>query len=68
VRRLRGESLDKIADEIVMVSNAVTKMRKTRLSEDTLMLLIQDAVGSDGKAGGSFRSRPSKPCSMAWKR
>jgi hypothetical protein len=44
-RRLRGESLDKLADEIVMISNAVRKLKQSRLSEDTLYLLVQNAIG-----------------------
>ncbi len=45
LKRLRGESLNKIADEIVMVSEAVRRvMSQTRLTEDTLLLLIQNAM------------------------
>jgi hypothetical protein len=44
-KRLRGEPLDKIADEIVMISNAVRKIRATGLTERTMLLLIQDAIG-----------------------
>jgi hypothetical protein len=47
IHRLRGESLDVIADEIVMISDAVRKMMSTRLNEDTLLLLIQNAVGQN---------------------
>lgn len=46
LRRLRGESLDKLADEIVMISDAVQKLKTSRLSDNALMLLIQDAIGS----------------------
>jgi hypothetical protein len=46
VRRLRGESLDKLADELVMISDAVKKLRNSRITENTLLLLIQDAIGS----------------------
>lgn len=48
-RRLRGESLDKIADEIVLISDAITKLRKTKLTEDTMLLLIQDAIGTSAQ-------------------
>lgn len=47
-KRLRGESLDVIADEIVMVSDAIKKMRTSRLTEDTMLLLIQNAIGQSG--------------------
>lgn len=58
VRRLRGESLDKIADEIVMISDAVRTMMSSRLSEDTLLLLIQNAVGQN--ASTRYKKLPLK--------
>lgn len=45
VRRLRGAPLDVLADEIVMVSDAVKRLRKTRLTDETLHLLVQNAIG-----------------------
>ena len=48
-RRLSGESLEEIADEIVMISNAIRKLRATRLTEDTLLLLMQNAIGQNQK-------------------
>jgi protein-tyrosine-phosphatase len=45
LKRLRGESIDKIADEIALLSAAVKKlMAQSRLTEETLLLLIQHAI------------------------
>lgn len=53
-RRLKGDSLDKIADEIVMFSENVAAMMKSRLREDTIYLLVQDAIGQ----GSHTKYRP----------
>ncbi len=58
LRRLRGESLDKIADEIVMISDAVKKMMSSQLNEDTLLLLIQNAIGANQST--KYRPVPMK--------
>lgn len=45
IKRLRGESLDKLADEIVLFGNAVKQARATRLTDKTLCILIQASIG-----------------------
>lgn len=48
LRRLRGESLDVIANEIVLLSTAVKKlMAQSRLTDETLLLLIQNAIPAE---------------------
>lgn len=47
-RRLKGESLDVIADEIVAISIAMNRLRSTRLTDDALFLLIQNAAPTVG--------------------
>jgi hypothetical protein len=46
LRRLKGESIAEIAKDIVMVSEGMRKLRATRMNEDTLLLLIQNAISS----------------------
>lgn len=47
LRRLNGESIESIASEIVHISYAMRVLRSTRLNEDTLLLLIQNAIGAN---------------------
>jgi hypothetical protein len=43
-RRMAGETLESIADEIVAISNALKVLRTTRRTEDTLILLIREGA------------------------
>jgi len=56
LRRLKGESIAEIADEIVMISDGIRKLRSTRLNEDTLLLLIQSSVGKSRITRSKFLS------------
>lgn len=58
LKRLRGQTLTEIADEIMFISDAVRKMMTTRLTEDTLFLLIQNAVGQN--ASTRYKKIPLK--------
>lgn len=40
-------TLDQLTDEIVAISAAMKKLRATRLTDDTLYLLIQNAIGQN---------------------
>lgn len=44
VRRMKGETIAEIADEIVAISAAIKRLMATRLTDATLLLLIQDAM------------------------
>lgn len=39
--------LNELSDEIVAISMAMKKLRTTRLSDNTLYLLIQNAIGQN---------------------
>lgn len=49
LKRLRGETLTEIADEIMFISDAVRKMMTTRLTENALLVLIQNAIGQNDR-------------------
>lgn len=57
-QRLKGASLDAIAEEIVMFSDAATKLMKGKLKDDTVYLLIQDAIGRNAQT--KYRDIPLK--------
>lgn len=61
LRRLRGESITVIADEIEKISIAMKKLlANSRLSEDTLLLLIQDAIPTERKNANRMLTKDIK--------
>lgn len=58
LKRLRGETLTEIADEIMFISDAVRKMMTTRLTENALLVLIQNAIGQNDRT--KYRKIPLK--------
>lgn len=58
LKRLRGETLTEIADEIMFISDAVRKMMTTSLTENALLVLIQNAIGQNDRT--KYRKIPLK--------